>query len=254
MAKRTMTRILVFGNAKGGTGKSTLALHTAIGLLQQGHRVAVLDLDPAQGTLTRYLENRASQNASLATPESLSLSPNANMAELAQAIADLAPGHDVLILDTPGSDTPLARAGHARADVLVTPLNDSFLDLDVLARVDPASQKITRISAYSEMVWRARQDRFKKDKGQIDWIVARNRLAQLDNRNARAMEQVLGELSKRPGIGFRIAPGLSERVIFRELFLRGLTLLDMTEGKVPFTMSHVTARQELRGLLDTLRI
>ncbi|TAN46743.1 MAG: ATPase, partial [Rhodospirillales bacterium] len=123
-----MTRILVFGNAKGGTGKSTLALHTAVGLMQQGRRVAVLDLDPGQGTLTRYLENRKALNPSLKVPASIDLPPAAEAEMLSRAIADLASGHEILILDTPGSDTPLARAGHAWADLLVTPLNDSFLD------------------------------------------------------------------------------------------------------------------------------
>ncbi len=247
-----MTSLLVFGNAKGGTGKSTLAVHTAVGLLRQGKRVAALDLDPNQGSLTRYLENRRSFHPSLPAPDTLPLAADATSEGLLAAISQLAPNADVIILDTPGSDTPLARAGHAVADTLITPLNDSFLDLDVLARVDPTSHKILRPSGYSEMVWKARQDRFKQDRGQIDWIVARNRISQLGSRNARAMEGVLGDLSAR--IRFRQAPGLSERVIFRELFLQGLTLLDLAEAQISYTMSHVAARQELRNLLDAIRI
>lgn len=248
----TVTHILVFGNAKGGTGKSTLALHTAIGLLRQGKSVAVLDLDPAQGSLSRYLENRRSFHPELPAPTSLPLPVSACEQHLAEAIEVLGESAEIVILDTPGSDTPLARAGHALADTLITPLNDSFLDLDVLARVDPATHKIVRPSVYSEMVWKARQDRFKRDKGQIDWIVLRNRVSQLETRNARAMEGVLGDLAAR--IRFRQGPGLSERVIFRELFLKGLTLLDLAEAQLSYTMSHVAARQELRRLLDTLGI
>jgi chromosome partitioning protein len=247
-----VTKILVFGNAKGGTGKSTLAIHIAVSLLHQGKRVAALDLDPGQGTLSRYLENRRSFHPELPSPISVPLKPDTDEAFLAATIEVLEPAADIVILDTPGSDTPLARSGHAIADVLVTPLNDSFIDLDVLARVDPATHKIVKPSGYSEMVWKARQDRFRKDKGQIDWIVARNRVAQLGSRNAKAMEGVLGDLASR--IRFRQAPGLSERVIFRELFLQGLTLLDLADAKMSYTLSHVAARQELRNLLETVRI
>jgi chromosome partitioning protein len=247
-----VTRILVFGNAKGGTGKSTLAVHTAISLLHQGKRVAALDLDAAQGSLSRYLENRRTFYPELPSPITVPLKPDTDEAFLAATVEVLAPSADILILDTPGSDTPLARAGHAIADILVTPLNDSFLDLDVLARVDPHTHKIVRPSNYSEMVWKARQDRFRQDKKQIDWIVARNRVAQLGSRNAKAMEGVLGDLASR--IRFRQAPGLSERVIFRELFLRGLTLLDLADAQVSYTMSHIAARQELRNLLDAIRV
>lgn len=247
-----MTRVIVFGNAKGGTGKSTLAVHAAVALLQQGRKVAALDLDPAQGSFSRYLENRRNQHPALPAPTTLPLSPDAGAEELTTAITELAASSDVLFLDTPGSDTPLSRLGHGLADTLVTPLNDSFLDLDVLARVDPESHKVVRPSTYSEMVWKARQDRFKKDRGQIDWIVLRNRVAQLESRNAKAMEGVLSDLAQR--IRFRQAPGLSERVIFRELFLRGLTLLDLAQAGTAFTLSHVAARQELRNLIDALRI
>lgn len=247
-----MTRILVFGNAKGGTGKSTLAIHSAIALLHQGRRVAALDLDPAQGSFTRYIENRRAHYPMLPAPAILPLSHQATAEELTAAIQELSQGADILILDTPGSDTELARLGHGLADTLITPLNDSFVDLDVLARVDPNTHKVVKPSSYSEMVWKARQDRFKKDRGQIDWIVLRNRVAQLESRNAKAMEGVLGDLAQR--IRFRQAPGLSERVIFRELFLKGLTLLDLTDAKTPFTLSHVAARQELRNLQDAIRI
>ena len=54
----TQPHFIVFANEKGGTGKSTTAVHTAIALAASGHRVAALDLDGRQRTMTRYLENR----------------------------------------------------------------------------------------------------------------------------------------------------------------------------------------------------
>jgi len=165
------------------------------------------------------------------------------------AFLELAAGCDFVIIDTPGSNTHLSRIAHIEADTLLTPLNDSFIDLDLLARVEPDTFRIIRPSIYSESVWTQRQQRAAAGHRPVDWLVMRNRLASLDARNKREMERVVAALSQR--LGFRVAPGLSERVIYRELFLKGLTLLDLREkaAGVTMTMSHVAARQELRSLL-----
>jgi chromosome partitioning protein len=178
--------------------------------------------------------------------------PAADQARFLEVLGRLAITHDVVVIDTPGSDHPLSRLGHSYADLLVTPLNDSFIDLDVLAKVDPDSMKITRPSHYSEMVWDARKIRaMRGQKDGAEWFVLRNRLSTLDARNKREMERLLADLSKR--IGFRSVGGLCERVIYRELFLEGLTLLDMGQGSgVEMSMSHVAARQELRRLVEAL--
>jgi chromosome partitioning protein len=174
-------------------------------------------------------------------------------ARLAAALAELA-DNDVIVIDTPGSDTGLSRIGHARADILITPLNDSFLDLDLLARLDREGKQIKGPSIYAEAVWEQRKRRAMTDGGSIDWVVMRNRLSSLDARNKRDIGRLLDQLAKR--IGFRLAPGFSERVIFRELFPRGLTLLDLNTGKggSAMNMSHVAARQEVRALLQAIGI
>jgi len=138
------------------------------------------------------------------------------------------------------------------ADTLVTPMNDSFVDFDLLGKVDPQSYKIKGPSFYSEMVWESRKRRAMRDGGQIDWIVMRNRLSHLDAKNKRRVEAVLESLAER--IGFRLAPGFGERVIFREMFPSGLTLLDMKKEGVDaqMAMSHVAARAEVRSLMEVL--
>lgn len=258
-------RIIVLGNEKGGSGKSTTAMHILIGLLLEGGRVAAIDLDGRQRTLSRYLENRrdyvARHGLSLPVPphaviapskaESRAAAETEEAAAFDQAIADFAPQHDFIVVDCPGSDTFLARRGHSRADLLITPVNDSFVDVDLLATVDPDSRKIVRPSRYAEMVWEQRKARFALDRQSVDWVVIRNRLSSLDARNKRHVGQVLQALEKR--IGFRFLPGLSERVIFRELFLSGLTLMDLHRAGLGrgegFGMAHAAARQEMRSLL-----
>lgn len=260
--------VIVFGNEKGGTGKSTTALHVIVSLLHQGYRVGSLDLDARQGTMTRYMRNRQDymQRHDLELPISLhrpvlrSTLSNLDAARddeterFSRALAEISPRSDYVVIDTPGADTTLGRLGHTFADTLITPINDSFVDLDLLATLDPDSLKILRPSTYAAMVWEHRMRRQQRDRGVIDWIVMRNRLSHLDARNKREVGHVLDTLSKR--IGFRLAAGFGERVIFRELFLKGLTLLDLAELEAQggLTMSHVAARQEVRTLIDAINL
>lgn len=251
--------VVVLGNSKGGTGKSTTALHLIVALLRQGLRVGCLDLDARQGTLTRYLQHRRryAERHGLALPMPLHEAVTASTAEeeaaaFARAFGALAGECQYLVIDTPGSDSPLSRLGHSFADTLVTPLNDSFVDLDLFADLDPDTLEIRAPSGYADMVFEQRKQKMVRQRRSIDWVVMRNRLSHLDARNKREMGDVLDRLATR--IGFRTAPGFGERVIFRELFLKGLTLLDLREAEPEggFTMSHVAARQEVRSLVDAI--
>ena len=261
-------QVVVIGNEKGGSGKSTTAMHIAVSLLGDGARVATIDLDARQGTLGRYVENRAAyarrKAIDLPMPDHasvhLSTLPERGEAQaderarLEAALERVIDTVDYVIIDTPGSDTYLSRLAHTWADTLLTPLNDSFIDLDLLARVDPDTLKIVRPSIYAEAVWKQRQLRAVQGGRPVDWIVMRNRLSSLAARNKRDMGTVIETLAQR--IGFRVAAGLSERVIYRELFLNGLTLLDLKRGgKGPsLTLSHVAARQEVRDLVSALNV
>src|SRR5215831_7179877 len=247
--------VVVIGNEKGGSGKSTTALHIAVTLLSEGARVATLDLDARQATLGRYIENRAAyakrKAVALAMPVHLAVPlstlPDREAAEADEkarfdaAFEQVIDQVDFVIIDTPGSDTHLSRLAHTWADTLLTPLNDSFIDLDLLARVDPDTLKIVRPSIYAEAVWKQRQLRAVQGGRPVDWVVMRNRLSSIAARNKRDMGSLIEALSKR--IGFRVAAGLSERVIYKELFLNGLTLLDLRRGGgSSMTLSHVAAR------------
>lgn len=251
--------VVVLGNEKGGSGKSTTAMHLIVALLREGYKVGSLDLDARQGSLSRFIANRTENGLELpmsrhvrleqSSLDSVAAAREDEKQRFDATLAQMA-DCDFIVIDTPGSDSNLSRMGHAHADTLVTPLNDSFLDLDLLARVDGQGQKIRGPSTYAEMVWEQKKRRALTDGGSIDWIVMRNRLASLDARNKRRIGKLVEELARR--IGFRLAPGFSERVVFRELFPRGLTLLDLADAGTALTMSHVAARQELRGLLDVI--
>jgi len=246
--------LIVFANEKGGSGKSTTAVHTAVALATAGRRVAAVDLDARQRTLARYLENRREterrRQISLVTPEFETID-SADPATLEARLDSLATQFEFIVIDTPGRDDPLARASIQRADTLVTPINDSFVDLDLIGQVDPEKYTIRRPSFYAELIWDARKVRARTDGGTVDWVVLRNRLQHLEARNMRRVAGALAELSKR--VGFRVIPGLSERVIYRELFPKGLTLLDI-EHLGDVGIGHVAARQELREMVSGLEL
>lgn len=249
---------IVFANEKGGTGKSTTAVHVAIALAYQGARVAAIDLDPRQRTLHRYLENRTETE----TRRGITL-PGVRFAvfqadsvtELDRLADELGAGMDFLIFDTPGRDDPFARHVATNADTLVTPLNDSFVDFDLIGQVDAETFKVRKLSFYAELIWEARKKRamatIKDSRREMDWVVVRNRTQHTEARNMRRLNSALSELSKR--VGFRIASGLSERVIYRELFPSGLTLLD--KGHLgELGTSHLVGRQELRAMIAALAL
>ena len=262
-----MAHIIVVGNEKGGSGKSTTCMHVATALARMGWRVGGLDLDLRQKSFGRYVENRraylARAGLNLPTPnyqdlpeiDASTLQPGENPydARLSSAVAALDPVSDFIIIDCPGSHTRLSQVAHSLADTLITPLNDSFIDFDLLARTDPETGRVTGPSIYSEMVWNARQLRAQAGLKPIDWIVLRNRLGAQQMHNKKKVGAALEELSRR--IGFRVAPGFSERVIFRELFPRGITLLDLKDtGVDQLNISNIAARQEVRDLMRELRL
>jgi chromosome partitioning protein len=255
--------VVVIGNHKGGCGKSTVAMHLIVGLLQDGHSVASLDLDLHQQSLTRYLNNRKAwarhKGVELVIPDhrvlaAASRSPVADeTAALVDLTLELQPQYDYLIIDTPGSDGALSRLAHAMADTLVSPINDSFVDLDLIAEIDSTGRQIPRPSIYALAVKQARDHRAAVFNGQTDWVVLRNRLSRLVSRNQRQIGDLLTLLA--PRMGFRCAAGLSERVVFREFFVNGLTAFDRFEhailGVKP-SMSHLAARMEMRALIEAL--
>ena len=262
-----MARIIVVGNEKGGSGKSTTCMHVATALSRLGHKVGVLDLDLRQRSFGRYIENRhaflAQAGLDLPTPDyrplpeidpaSVTDGENAQDQRLTRAIEAMDAAMDYIVIDCPGSHTRLSQVAHTLADTLITPLNDSFVDFDLLARVDGLTGKIKGPSIYSEMVWGARQMRAQAGLQPIDWIVVRNRLGAQAMHNKKKVGAALEELSRR--IGFRVLNGFSERVIFRELFPRGLTLLDLKDtGVDQLNLSNIAARQELRDLITGLRL
>ncbi len=259
---------IVFGNEKGGTGKSTLAMHVAIDLAQRGNRVAVLDLDSRQQSTARFIENRErflkSHDYDLAMPaiRTLHRSTATDKAQqqaedqrtLQQALEAFDSSSDFIVFDCPGSYTYLSRLAHALANTLVTPINDSFIDLDLIGQVDPDSYTVEKLSHYAEVVWESRKFRSASEKDPIDWVIARNRLATLDSLNNRRVDAALASLQKR--IMFRYVPGLNERVIFRELFPKGLTMMDLGTVKEfgKLQVSHVAARSEVRALVNALNL
>ncbi len=268
MSQNNKPHIFVIGNEKGGAGKTTCSMHLIIGLLERGYKVASIDVDVRQSSLSSYLYNRELYNKS--NPDKQVLSPihyhlneikNVDIQEknlleqkeFESILSEINDKIDYIVIDTPGSYSNLSRIAHSYADIIITPINDSFIDLDVLAKIDGNNLEISKPSIYSQMIWEQKLEKASRGKGaSIEWFVLRNRLTNLNAQNKRNVSYALTKLAKR--IGFKEIPGFSERVIFRELFLQGLTLLDLTKASYnkKLSISHVAARQEIRNFLDNL--
>jgi chromosome partitioning protein len=262
-----MPNIIVIGNEKGGSGKTTTAMHLIVSLLKLGFTVGSIDLDSRQQSLTRYINNRADfakkANIALEAPDHrvVKRSAKPTVAEIEAeesqnfeaALAELK-HNDFIVIDTPGSDAYLSRVAHSHADTVITPINDSFVDVDLLGYIDAEKLEVVRPGIYSAMVWEQKLKRASRDKGEINWVVVRNRLAAIDARNKRRVEEALLQLAKK--FGFGIAPGFGDRVVFKELFLHGLTLHDamQAEDVIKLTPSVIAARQELREFVRALEI
>jgi chromosome partitioning protein len=259
--------VILLGNQKGGSGKSTLAMHIAISLLKSGQQVVSVDLDYEQRTLTRYIENRritAKENP-LQVPEHICIDELShrgvkwNDADRIQALSDLIRSYDgacdFVLLDTAGSGSQINLFAHGLADTLITPVNDSFVDLDVIFSMGPTPDTMMKPSRYAETVKRAMEARRALGQKEPDWIVVRNRISPLGSRNERGVVEALDELARRGT--FRTASGLVERVVYREFFPHGLTTFDSFETSligVKPRMSHVLARLEVRQLITALEL
>jgi chromosome partitioning protein len=260
---------IVVGNEKGGSGKSTTALHLAVYLLHQGHRVATVDVDSRQQTLTRYVRNRRATIDTLgcdipmprhvhlptAWGDSIRENQRTELDIFSKALAGLRDAVDYIVIDTPGFDGNLARLAHGTADTLITPVNDSMIDLDVLARIDPATGEPIETSPYSRNVQRIRAERLAATGQGTDWVLMRNRIANLGSRNASQVQGAIERVAAR--LSCRVADGIAERVIFRSLFPIGMTVFDPLDadllGGAP-SMSHVNARHEYRSLVAALNL
>ncbi len=261
-----MAHIIVFGNEKGGSGKTTTAMHTIISLLNLGFTIASIDLDNRQQSLSRYIENRRetskAQQLDLLIPEHFKLSSpnqkeNDHTSEESKkgfiSLLDSMQEYDFIVIDTPGSNTEISVLAHSYADTVITPINDSFIDLDLIGKVNAENLDMISPGIYSAMFFEQKLKRAARDKKEIDWIVVRNRLSALEALNKRNVDFAVRRLSRK--LGFRIAPGFGDRVIFKELFLHGLTLHDATgTSKVRVTPSVIAARQELRDFLNSLQL
>ncbi len=259
--------VIVVANEKGGSGKSTLSIHLSVALMKAGYRVATIDLDTRQRSLTRFFENRASwarvapwkvelpKHFAPERGQSANVQENeaAEFAVFAEAIGEVEHNYEFVVIDTPASDSYLMRLAHSLADTLISPMNDSFIDMDVLSRVHHDRTQRGQMAQYAEIVMEARRKRRLVDNGLIDWILVRNRIATLQTNNARQLDQALRKLAFE--LQFRVAEGLHDRVIFRELFPLGLTALDaIEEANHALTPSQLSARREIETLVNELRL
>ncbi|MEO6717285.1 MAG: division plane positioning ATPase MipZ [Novosphingobium sp.] len=246
--------VIVFANQKGGVGKSTLAFHTAIAMADAGKKVAVIDLDHVQATLSGALISREATcrllKVGLPTPRYVAFSQT-SAACLTQEIARIGSDCAYVLIDVAGGDSPIARRAIAMADTLVTPVSSSFADIDLLGQFDAISLRLKRLGRFSRLVDGLRKARIDAHLPDLDWLVVPNRSRRTGSNNEAIIGGALERLSAIAD--FRIAHGIGERVAYRELFLYGLTHFDLKRipnlGRV-----KANAREEISQLVADLQL
>ena len=258
--------VIVVGNEKGGSGKSTLSMHLAVSYMYAGHSVATIDLDGRQGTLTHYIENREryarAHSLDIPMPEHLVVTPSQYASirstredeeQLDAEIAGLKKEYGIVIIDTPGTYNHLSNAGHKNADILLTPVNDSMVDIDVVASIDPLTGYVSAENQYTRNIREIEVQRRKLGKKPLRWLLLRNRISHIGSQNKREVDEALKVMSS--ALGFDYVQGIGERVVYREMFLKGLTVLDMLRHSVEdVSISHIAAKNELEAILDEIGI
>ncbi|WP_309621522.1 division plane positioning ATPase MipZ [Novosphingobium sp.] len=247
---RTNARIITVANEKGGVGKSTVAFHLAVALADCGHKVLAIDLDRRQQSLSRALIGRGGTakrlGMRLPMPRHLLLQ-HPSGAQLCQEIARAGWDCDYVVIDAAGHDSPIARRAIALAELLVSPVNSSFVDLDLLGRFHPVNGRLLGPGCFAAMVAELRAARSDAGLPALDWLVLQNRKRRDTSHNQGKVDSALRRLA--PRLDFRLGAGLSERVAYRELFALGLTHLDLR--RIPdLARSTPIALSELDALLD----
>lgn len=253
--------VIVISNEKGGTGKSTITMHLAIKLMQEGYSVATIDLDGRQGSLSKYIENRRdfceNKHIDLPIPEHYRFEPETNSylipaarEKIGHKIYELFSQVDAIVIDTPGTKNYLFEEAHKYADTLITPITDSLIDLNVIADIDYNTGRVRSPGHYANYVWETKKYLAARGQAYLNWIICGNKTSSTRSRNKNNVFEYLHKLSKL--YGFRFNEGLRDRVIFRELFLEGLTVLDMQHEKLKMRMnlSHLAAKIEIKNLAE----
>jgi chromosome partitioning protein len=248
------SHIIVFANEKGGVGKSTTAFHTCIALCNAGHKVAALDIDLRQLTLDRALnarmESAREYSVDLPGPRQILLAQSTE-AELETKIRMAQIECAFIVIDVGGHDSPIARRAIFMADTIVTPVNDSFIDLDMLGRIDPRTGELKTLGTFARLVAHLKEPGLALRARPLDWVVMQNRSRSRATKNERKVIDALNAIA--PVAGFRLIPGLRERVVYRELFPIGLTLFDV--GLIPHLgRPQPAARDEISRMLETLNL
>lgn len=246
--------IIVFANEKGGVGKSTSAFHTCIALCNAGESVAALDVDLRQLTLQSALwariESEKEYGVRLPGPEQIMLAQQ-NENELEEKLRMARIHHSFIVIDVGGHDSPIARRAIFMADTIITPVNDSFIDLDMLGRIDPRTGELKTLGNFARLVAHLKEPGIAIRPKPLDWVVMQNRSRNFATKNERKVLDALERIA--PVAGFRLVPGLRERVTYRELFPMGLTLFDL-EAIPELGRMQPNAREEIWTMLRSLNL
>jgi len=244
-------QVITIGNNKPGAGKTTLAVHVILSLVSYGYRVCAIDIDPDQRSLSHYLENRKrymnQRGITLPMPTahatvnqrslSTAISNDTHCHHFQDYIHRICQEYDFLVMDTQAFNSFLSRFAHSLANIIITPVNYSLSDIE---------------GEYWSLIERRNDTQNQIHSTPLRWFILRNRYLLVDTPGIRHIYKQFSRLAFSHELIWK--DGLQERPLYHELFLRGLSLLDVGEENhgIEVTLPYIAARQELRQFLRTL--
>lgn len=220
--------IIVVSSMKGGTGKSTLAFHLAVEAYLNNIDIVTYDMDFPQFSFSAYLKNRKNNPSLKSWDQHFQISDFSSIPDF--------PSDKLVIIDTPGKYDPFLMPIHKKADLIITPINDSFIDINTIMKIE--HERWASFGHYYEFVYNSQN--YNEN---LKWIVVRNRSSSIASNHSKEIRSKLEDLSKR--INFTLINGPKERNIYRELFNKGATVLDL---KSKLSISHMAAKFEIKSM------
>lgn len=242
-------KIVTIGSFKGGTGKTTMAAVLGTAMTLRGLKVRVIELETQTKPLARYQASR--EFADLDGPKVTDLNVSGGTPDVkdwqmtfssVKADAERA-GIDVVIIDTTSVWKPEVIAAHLMADLVLTTVTESPIDLYQIMPTEGPSMQAVR--PYAQLIDLVRRHAEKAERTNFDWFLCLNRKSHLITRVGERVRDRLTEFTDESRI--QMVEGLVDRVGYRNMMDTGITPMDVIAGQ-PVQRSQIAARTEVNRL------
>ncbi len=246
-------KTITIGSFKGGTGKTTLTAVLGTALANRGIKTSIIELETNTKPLARFEAARSFADLPTSSVAELALSGgNPDIRDwqmmLSRQIEQAkVRGCQLTIIDTGSVWKPEVIAAHLLADLVLTTVTESPIDLYQF--MPGAGPNMQANHPYAELINLVRRNAEKTNKVNFDWTLCINRRSHLRTRVGDSVYQRLQSFTRATDVS--LMDGLTDRVAYRNMMETGVTPLDDISGE-PIARSALAARTEVARLVSTV--